>query len=256
MSGISNDFDAKYPQVAAQIAAKYPGSKIVQANTCHYPLQKQRVRFAVTSVQKADLLEEYIMKAAMLGLSYGTDIPLLSRMLGMDEVFLSGYIESLCEKDILKKDALPALVLTDSGKKHAVSGTLPSDEIVDEIEYFIDKKSGIFYIAPLEDASCGNWEHFNLIEKYVENIKKYISRKFICSVGKALGREIEAPDGTTRITSMVSAKITGQARTLITDIRIETADGKKICLVWDHARSDFRNDLSSIIQKYSSIVNN
>jgi len=254
VSGISDEFTKKYPHIADKIKQQYPDAQIISAQTCHYPLHKQKVRFTVTTIRPADLLEEYVMKAAMLELKNGTDIPLLSRMLGMDEVFLCGCIDDLCDKGILKKDLLPALVLTESGKKHAAASTLPSDEIVDEVEYYIDKKSGTFYTSPIEDASCGNWEYYRVIDEYVENVKKYISRKFICDVGKALGKNIESPDGTTRLTSLVSAKITGQSRTLITDIRLENSNGTRFCLVWDHAGAKWRDDLASVIQKYVEIL--
>lgn len=255
MSGISTEYSEKYPQATEIISRKYPQMQILSAKDCLYPLQKQKVRYTVTSVKKAELLEEYIMKAAMLALTDGTNIALLSKMLGMDEIFLTDCIDSLCDRGILKKESLPLLELTESGKRHAASGTVPSDEILDDIEYFIDKKSGLFYTAPIENPSCEIWENYKLVEQYVENIKKYISRKFICDVGTELGKEIEDSGGTTRITSVVSAKITGQAHTLITEFILENSDSEKLYLIWDHAKSAFRNDLSEIMKKYMAILN-
>ncbi len=249
MSGILIEYTEKYPEAVEIIKSKYPQMQIISANDCLYPLQKQKVRFTVTSVKKAELLEEYIMKAAMLDLTDGTDTVLLSKMLGLDEIFLTGCIDSLCDKGILKKDSLPLLVLTESGRNHAKSGTVPSDEIVDDIEYYIDKKSAIFYTSSVENMSCPVWEKFKLIDQYAENIKKYISRKFICDVGRALGKEIESSDATTRITSVISAKTTGQGYALITEFIIEDSEENKICLIWDHAKGAFRNDLSDILQK-------
>ena len=57
--------------------------------------------------------------------------------------FSFGILLDQSNKGILKNEALPLLVLTPQGEKHASAGTLPSDEIVDEIEYYIDPVLGV-----------------------------------------------------------------------------------------------------------------
>lgn len=248
MPGISNEIINKYSDIISKIQSEIPNAEIVFAQKYTYPVYKQKVRFGVTSMKKASLLEEYIMKAAGLELSGGLDISRLSKLLGMDEIFLEGCIKELSEKKLLDGDASSELRLTESGKKHALACTVPGAEEIDEIEYFIDKKSGIFYTELSEDADAECKDYYSLSPEEIPDIKKYINRKFICDVAKAQGREIETAGGERRITSLISAKILQKSTTALAEIHFKIPDSDKTMYkIWDYAKEQFRDDIAKIL---------
>lgn len=252
MNGISADLSEKYAPIISRITEKIPGAVILSAKDSYYPVFRQKVRFGVASLRKPDILEEYIMKAASLDIEEDTDIDFLSVLLGLDVVFLEDCINKLSEKKIIQSECLPVVKLTENGLHHLKKGTFPDDEQIEEIGYYIDKKSGLFYTSLAKDSSAKLWDKYSIVAKHKESIKKYITRKFICDVGRSLGREIEPEDGSRRIVSVISAKLTAEAGTLITEFTAQVPGIETpVCVIWDYAHSMFRDDLAEIINKFA-----
>lgn len=245
MSGISNKAD-----ITAILAAEKEKNTLaaICTSSWHLPVYKQTLTYEITQMRKATALEEYIMKAASLKLSYSVDVSMLPSIMGLDDLFFEQAIDTLCQKNIIDKTALPILRLTNEGKVAAELGMLPADAVTENIEYYIDRKFAAVYASICEDSQCGVHPKYELIDKTVENAKKYINRKFLVEAGKTVGKEIEDSKAGKRITSIVSAKTTDAAKTLFTEIYLyDMSKGDIVRKIWDHAKGAFRDDWAHLM---------
>ena len=249
MSGILNNAD--YLTEIAKKAEATDGNLVALCGRLwHLPVYKQTLSYELSSMRKPTALEEYIMKAANASLSYQVDKSMLQSLFGLDEVFFEDALKSLAEKKILDEDAMPVLCLTDTGKAMLSQNIVPDKARVEKVEYYIDRKFATVYAEPKDDDSIGVHPGFELIDKAKENIKKYVNRRFLNGVGKALGKRLENPDAGTRITGITSVKTTDSAKTLYAEILLyNIAKGDFARLVWDCARECFHDELSMLIDQ-------
>lgn len=251
MHGISNKANP-YDIIAANAEKEHKTLVALYANSWHLPIYKQTIEYSLSTLRKAMVIEEYIMKAASMNLSYPVNVSMLPELLGLDEIFLEDAIKSLIEKKILDKTAIPALRLTEAGESHLSRGTVFDKEQVESIEYYIDRKSATVYASPKEVPEIGIHPKYEFLDKNIENAKKYINHKFLIDAGKTLGKELENPGMGTKISSVISAKTTDAVKTLFTEITcFDIAENKLIRKVWDHAGKRFRTDLEKILDGYN-----
>lgn len=251
MNGISNK-QSPIEIIAAAAEKQKNTLAAICANSWHLPVYKQTLTYEVISTRRATALEEYIMKAAALDLSYDVETSMLPQLLGLDEVFFEEVLEALVGKNIVDKDSLPVLRLTDSGINCLEQRVVPDEAKTDDIEYYIDRKFAAVYASPKEEPRLGMHPKYELIDKKKENVKKYINRKFLIEAGKTLGRQLEDAKLGTRITSVVSARTTDAAKTLFTEVCLyDIAEGKLVRKVWDYARKCFRDDWAQLLDEFS-----
>jgi hypothetical protein len=228
------------------------GLQVIATNSWHLPVVKQKVTYTLSSQRKMTILEEYILKAALLDISEGMNIPLISNLLGLDEVFIEACIADLNAKNVINKDVLPLIELTETGKKYFERGMVPDTTTTEEIEYFVDRKFGMFYTKVKQDNAYGIYANYEVINSSIENIKKFINRNFIVNVGKEQGKVIEHPELGKYITSFISAQTIEKSQTLMSEIWVyDIVDDKVFCRIWDHSKGVFRSDIADFIEKHN-----
>ena len=238
--------------IVDKIENEMMGLQVVAVNKWNLPVVKQKVTYTLSSQRKMTILEEYVMKFAMLEMVEDADILLVSTMLGVDEVFVNACVVELCAKKMLEETVLPVIKLTKTGAEYFERGMVPDKTTTEEIIYYIDPKFGMSYTAIVKDDNYGLYSGYETINRSIENIKKYINRSFIVSVGKEQGKVIEHPELGKRISSLVAAKTLEKAQTLMSEIWVyDVVDGKVFCRVWDHAKGIFRQDIAEFIEKHS-----
>ena len=248
MSGTSNKMNP-IDIIASAAEKRNPGCIAICASNYHLPVYKQTLAYTLSSTRLPTPHEEYIMKAADLDISYDIDTSMLPSLLGLDNIFLDSTVDFLAEKNILDKDSLPELKLTESGKSYLEAGAVPDEERCEEIEYYIDRKSAFVYSKLKEDSRIAMHPQTDMMEKKRENAKKYISRKFLFQTAKLLGKELEDAESGIKVTSIVSAKTTAASNTLYTEICLyDIINDKLVRKVWDYAGKCFRSDISDFLE--------
>ena len=252
MLWISNERASTSDFIIDKIENEMMGLQVVAVNQWNLPVVKQKVTYTLSSQRKMTILEEYVMKFAMLEMVEDADISLVSTMLGLDEVFVNACVVELCAKKMLEETVLPVIKLTNAGVEYFERGMVPDETTTEEITYYIDPKFGKSYATIVKDDNYGLYSGYETIHRSMENIKKYINRRFIVSVGKEQGKVIEHPELGKRISSFVAVKTLEKAQTLMSEIWVyDVVDSKVFCRVWDHAKGTFRQDIADFIEKHS-----
>lgn len=247
MPGIS-DRTKMIDKIVAVAEKKSDFSVAVCAKSWHLPIYKQILTYGLATSRRQTPLEEYIMRAADMKLSYDVDVSMLPSLLGLDEIFLDWAVDNLAEKGILDKECLPVLKLTESGKSYLLSATLPDEERGEQLEYYIDRKSALVYAKPVENSSYPMHPEAGKIDKIKENAKKYINRKFLFRAAQVVGKELENEDEGTKVTSVISAKTIGLTPTLFTEICMyDIKQNSFFVKVYDYAAGGFRDDISEFL---------
>ena len=245
--GILNK-ESAYDVIAAKVEKSSPTLAAICASSWHLPIYRQTLTYELSSMRKMTAIEEYILKAADMKLSYNIDVSMLPSLFGLDEVFFDAVIDFLTAKGAIDKDALPTLKLTESGKSFLAQGKISAEATTDNIEYYIDRKFATVYATPSKEERIGMHPKCNAIDKAGENPRKYINRKFALEAAKTIGKEIENPKLGTRLTSIISAKTTDAAKALFSEIWFyDIADGTFVRKIWDHGRRCFHNELARLL---------
>jgi len=245
--GILNKPSA-YDVLAAKVEKTDPSLVAICASSWHLPIYRQTLTYELSSMRKMTAIEEYLLKAADMKLSYDIDVSMLPSLFGLDEVFFDEVIDFLTAKGAIDKAALPTLKLTEEGKSFLAQGKISAEAITDSIEYYIDRKFATVYAAPSKEERIGMHPKYNTIDKAGENARKYINRKFALEAAKTIGKEIENPKLGTRLTSIVSAKTTDAAKALFSEIWFyDMAGGTFVRKIWDHGRKCFHNELAHLL---------
>lgn len=167
----------------------------------------------------------------------------------MDEIFIDTCVEYLIAKNVIDKTALPNIGITETGMKFFKRGMIPDSETTETIEYYIDRKFGMFYTKLKQDDTCGVYENYEFLNRKIDNIKKFITRDFIVNVGKEQGKVIEHPEMGKCITSFVSAQTIEKNETLMSEIWVyDVVEDIVFCRIWDHSKGIFRADIADFIQ--------
>lgn len=225
------------------------GLQVIATQNWHIPIDKQKVTYTISSQRKITVLEEFIIKAALLNTTEAMNKSLLSSLFGLDEIFIDTCVEYLISKNVIEKTALPNINITETGMKFFKRGMIPDSETTETIEYYIDRKFGMFYTKPVQDDTCGVYENYEFINRKIDNIKKFITRDLIVNVGKEQGKVIEHPEMGKYITSFVSAQTIEKNETLMSEIWVyDVVEDIVFCRIWDHSKGIFRADIAEFIQ--------
>lgn len=252
MLWISNENATTSDFIIDKIENEMMGLQVVAMNQWNLPVEKKKVTYTLSSQRKMTILEEYVMKFAVLDMAENADISLASTLLGLDEVFVNACVAELCAKKMLEETTPPVIKLTKTGEEYLERGIVPDKTTTEEIEYYIDRKFGMSYAEIINDAAYDLYAGYETICHSMEDIKKYINRNFIVNVGKEQGKVIEHPELGKRISSLVSVKTLEKTQTLMSEIWVyDIIDGKVYCRVWDHAKGIFRQDIADFIEKHS-----
>ncbi len=252
MLWISNESTTTSDFIIDKIENEMMGLQVVAVNQWNLPVTKQRVTYTLSSQRKMTILEEFVMKFAVLGLAENADISLVSTLLGLDEVFVNACVAELSAKKMLDETILPVIKLTETGGEYFERGMVPDKTTTEEIIYYIDRKFGMSYAEIIKDDAYGLYAGYETINQSMDDIKKYINRNFIVSVGKEQGKVIEHPELGKRISSLASVKTLEKTQTLMSEIWVyDIIDGKVFCRVWDHAKGIFRQDIADFIEKHA-----
>ena len=106
MFGILNK-ESAYDVIAAKVEKSSPTLAAICASSWHLPIYRQALTYELSSMRKMTAIEEYILKAADMKLSYNIDVSMLPSLFGLDEVFFDAVIDFLTAKGAIDKDALP-----------------------------------------------------------------------------------------------------------------------------------------------------
>ncbi len=247
MFGILNKQSA-YDVLAAKVEKADPTLAAICASSWHLPIYRQTLTYELSSMRKMTAIEEYLLKAADMKLSFCLEVPMLPSLFGLDEVFFDQVIDFLTAKGAISKEALPKLKLTEMGKGFLEQGKISAEAITDSIEYYIDRKFATVYATPSKEERIGMHPKCNSIDKAGENARKYINRKFALEAAKTIGKDIENHKLGTRLTSIVSAKTTDAAKALFSEIWFyDMAGNTFVRKIWDHGRKCFHNELAHLL---------
>lgn len=252
MLWISNENTNASDFIIDKIENEMVGLQVIAVNNWSFPVEKQIVCYTLSSQRKMTILEEFVMKSAVLNIAENVDISLVSSLLGLDEVFVKTCVDELCASKMLEETVLPIIKLTKTGEEYFERGMVPDKSTTEEITYYIDRKFGMFYTKIINDESYGLYAGYETINRSLQDIKKFVNRNFIVSVGKEQGKVIEHPELGKRISSLVSAKTLEKTHTLMSEIWIyDIVESKVFCRVWDHAKGLFRQDIADFIEKHA-----
>ena len=241
----------KYDSIIKKIQEKYPLCEIKGIKDWYMPLEMQELIYKVVTPRKVTILEEFLLSAATSELQNTLSIETLSDLLSLDEVFINSCVEELCENDIIKKNELPNIVITDLGRDYFKHKAVPAKPTTEKITYYIDRKFGTHYYKIFDTKDLTIPKGNEIIENHKENIKKYINKEFVISVGKEQGREIEEPNMKKRFLEAVSVKTFEKSHTLITEFWCYDAqEDKNFRCIWDHAKTLFREDIAEFIDNH------
>lgn len=241
----------KYDSIIKKIQEKYPLCEIKGIKDWYMPLEMQELIYKVVTPRKVTILEEFLLNAATSELQNTLSIETLSDLLSLDEVFINSCVEELCENDIIKKTELPNIVITDLGRDYFKHKAVPAKPTTEKITYYIDRKFGTHYYKIFDTKDLTIPKGNEIIENHKENIKKYINKEFVISVGKEQGREIEEPNMKKRFLEAVSVKTVEKSHTLITEFWCYDAqEDKNFRCIWDYAKTLFREDIAEFIDNH------
>lgn len=241
----------KYASIIKKIQEKYPLCEIKGIKDWYMPLEMQELIYKVVTPRKVTILEEFLLNAATSELQNTLSIETLSDLLSLDEVFINSCVEELCENDIIKKTELPNIVITDLGRDYFKHKAVPAKPTTEKITYYIDRKFGTHYYKIFDTKDLTIPKGNEIIENHKENIKKYINKEFVISVGKEQGREIEEPNMKKRFLEAVSVKTVEKSHTLITEFWCYDAqEDKNFRCIWDYAKTLFREDIAEFIDNH------
>ena len=241
----------KYDSIIKKIQEKYPLCEIKGIKDWYMPLEMQELIYKVVTPRKVTILEEFLLNAATSELQNTLSIETLSDLLSLDEVFINSCVEELCENDIIKKTELPNIVITNLGRDYFKHKAVPAKPTTEKITYYIDRKFGTHYYKIFDTKDLTIPKGNEIIENHKENIKKYINKEFVISVGKDQGREIEEPNMKKRFLEAVSVKTVEKSHTLITEFWCYDAqEDKNFRCIWDHAKTLFREDIAEFIDNH------
>ena len=176
MLWISNVSTTTSDFIIDKIENEMMGLQVVAVNQWNLPVTKQRVTYTLSSQRKMTILEEFVMKFAVLGLAENADISLVSTLLGLDEVFVNACVAELSAKKMLDETILPVIKLTETGGEYFERGMVPDKTTTEEIIYYIDRKFGMSYAEIIKDDAYGLYAGYETINQSMDDIKKYINR--------------------------------------------------------------------------------
>ena len=219
------------------------------ARSWHYAVQKQRIVYQLSRLRKCTLLEEFIFKATAMTPLEPVDTALVAELLGLDQVFIESVAASLGSLGLVESEALPDIRFTANGRTALDKGEIIENCATESLEYYFDRKFGSLYAKTAQNASEPVWPAQAMLDKTIANLKEYVNKAFVLRAGAVLDRDIERPDLGQTVSAIVNATVVEPALTLMSEIW--TWDAKKChasCLVWDHARQVFNDDLAAFIE--------
>ena len=249
----SSKIDTIPEEIVKKIEHEQPGNQVISFRFWNMPVEKQRVIFEVSSLRKANILEEFIINILLLDLNGDLTTPIIARIFGLDEIFINSCISELINKNIIDNESFPIIKLTSFGFDMASKGMIPDKPKAESIEFFMDRKFGVYYTKLLEDDEYGIYPNYEVIEKNKKNVKKYISRNFLLNVSKEMDIDIEDHDKGKMISSFLSVTVVDQKKTLMVEIWLYDVVTEDInCVVWDFSKNMFRPDISDFIKSITN----
>ena len=156
----------KYDSIIKKIQEKYPLCEIKGIKDWYMPLEMQELIYKVVTPRKVTILEEFLLNAATSELQNTLTIETLSDLLSLDEVFINSCVEELCENDIIKKNELPNIVITDLGRDYFKHKAVPAKPTTEKITYYIDRKFGTHYYKIFDTKDLTIPKGNEIIEKH------------------------------------------------------------------------------------------
>jgi hypothetical protein len=253
--------------IIALIEKETAGLQVVAVRSWLWPVEKQRINYRLSILRDMNLLEEFVMKTASLALSVPVTIDFVAELLGLDQIFIESCVAELAARQIIQKDRLPVLVLTELGQSVLGLQQLPEDTVRESIEYYFDRKFGGIYseIMSGESGAAGlvgpgglvgqdgqafaPYRHYAVIEQKVADQKKFINRDFLKKVSKLKGVVLDQPKLGRMLSGIDSAQSLGQCHTLMSEFWVyDIVENQLLCQGWDHAGQVFQPEIASFIQ--------
>ncbi|MEM7555299.1 MAG: hypothetical protein AAF378_14585 [Cyanobacteria bacterium P01_A01_bin.84] len=148
---IDKSFNKRFNKLIKIVEKENPDTSVILAREFRYPLRQTPVEIAISETRKLNLLEEFILRA---GTEFNPPptVKELSKVLGLDTVFVQNTITNLVNSNHIKIDDSKLINLTPQGKECYQKGIIletPEHQTIYAITEPLEKKIS-FYSQTLE----------------------------------------------------------------------------------------------------------
>ncbi len=177
----------KYPEEIQNIINKIEknqnGLQVINAKLWSLPCYPVKLKLEISKEKTINIIEEFIMKLSFSNISETVTAEVIEETLGLDNYFVSKYVNILATAGNLNKDVLPILQITELGAKQYEKGSVLIKGATEYVELLLSNKfkkiydnsdvMKTYYEAKIIDLPDYDIEKLVTAEQFKENISNF-----------------------------------------------------------------------------------
>lgn len=253
----SNIYANEIERLIEEIESKELGLQVIKVKKWALPIKKYNVELEISKSKSLNIIEEFIIKIALSNLGCEINEDVIKSMLGLDEIFISKYVNRLSALGVIDRKKLPNICITDIGKEQFEKGQVLTKDRRERIDVFIQPKFKLFY----SDLNTENFSYpfIDLEEdeiisvKMIENNSDLMNR--IIDIAKE-NKIIVNRDTVNQFISKVNSIRLVEDNLGIDFVELwiyDIVEEKLYCRVWDCQQNQYNDQISEFIMKFKPI---
>lgn len=249
----------KLESVIDNIELNQEGIQVIYKKMWSIPIYKSNLDINVSKFKDINLIEEFIIKIALSGLTDDVTTKVICDILKLDEVFVEIYTEKLANLGIINKSKLPYIEVTEIGIEQYNKGKILEYDKVYKLDCYLNPKLKLIldnaYQSPNEDVLNMEIEYNNENLQYLENDPVIIEQ--VIELSKLKKITLNSSNINKHLSNFKVDNFKEIYYFDILEIWIYDIVEKKLyCRVWDMNQEKFNTDISNYIINNKPLTKN
>lgn len=260
MFEIESKYSKEIQKLINEIEEKQIGVQVIKVKDWALPINKYKLELEISKAKNLNIIEEFIIKIVLAYRGYKVTGEIIQSMLGLDEVFISKYINRLADAGVIEKKDLPKLHITKLGEEQFEKGQVLTKEKKETITAFIQPKFKLFYSKVNEQKSVYPLIHLEdnetILATTIENDLKLMNQ--VIDIAKE-DKIIVNRESVNQFVSKINSVIPIGNPVAINFIEFwiyDIIEDKLYCRVWDYQHGRYNKELSEYLMKTKPLTKN
>lgn len=253
----SNIYANEIERLIEEIESKELGLQVIKVKKWALPIKKYNVELEISKSKSLNIIEEFIIKIALSNLGCEINEDVIKSMLGLDEIFISKYVNRLSALGVIDRKKLPNICITDIGKEQFEKGQVLTKDRRERIDVFIQPKFKLFY----SDLNTENFSYpfIDLEEDEIISVKMIENNSDLMNMIIDIAKEnkiIVNRDTVNQFISKVNSIRLVEDNLGIDFVELwiyDIVEEKLYCRVWDCQQNQYNDQISEFIMKFKPI---
>jgi len=251
----SSRLENLYKSVLERVINENPELLVSDIRMWSLPVTKYSVKYKYVTSRKMNIVEEYILKAALLEIDVEIDISFIVETLGLNIVFIESCINNLAEYEMIYSNFLPVIKLTPKGMQCFQRNLIADNEQLGLIEFYYDCIFNTIYADIKYEDAVENFRKYDILDKNLNTKKNPMIKQSLSEFINGAEHNQNSKVNRKIITSLFEYENIGCYETLFCEVSGYDINKKETFYkLWDFAKNCYRYDISKYFE--ASILKN